>query len=477
MNYLFLSKFSAMKTKINILLLLLSLIMLTVACRQAAPEEGSTEVITYPRVQDWAKDAVVYEVNVRQYTPEGTFRAFIEHLPRLKAMGVDLLWFMPIHPISMTNRKQGLGSYYAASDYKAINPEFGTMEDFDAMVTAVHQLGMHMIIDWVPNHTGWDHVWIKAHPDWYTQDSLGNIVDPINPETGESWGWTDVADLNYDNQDMRLEMISDMLFWVDQHKVDGFRCDVAHGVPNDFWEQCRDSIYKRQALFMLAESEIPANRNNGMFVMTYAWAFHHLMNDIAQGHRHVNSIDTMLAESRVRFQKGYGMYFTSNHDENTWAGTEFERMGEAAEVMSVLSFTIDGMPLIYSGQEEPLRKRLRFFEKDTIPFSTFAIAPMYQKLTALRHQMSCLETHVEGNTAAVRINVSEDVYAFERGNDMDKIVVILNLSPKPQETTLTSSYEGLYNLFDQDGPEAIPAGQAIALDPWDYKVYTNKPIQ
>ena len=467
-----------MKTKIPFLLLVSALFVLFCSCRQSAPADTvASEPITYPRVQEWAEDAVIYEVNIRQYTPEGTFRAFMEHLPRLKTLGVDLLWFMPIHPISETNRKQGLGSYYAASDYKAINPEFGTMEDFDALVDAVHRLGMHMIIDWVPNHTGWDHVWIKAHPEWYTQDSLGNIVDPINPETGESWGWTDVADLNYDNQDMRLEMISDMLFWVDKHKIDGFRCDVAHGVPNDFWVQCRDSIYKRQALFMLAESEIPENRNNGTFVMTYAWEFHHLMNDIAQGKRQVNAIDTMLAQSRERFHKGYGMYFTSNHDENTWSGTEFERMGDASEVMAVLSFTIDGMPLIYSGQEEPLRKRLRFFEKDTIPFKTFSNAPMYQKLTALKHQMTCLQTKVEGNTVAERINVSEDVYAFERGNGMDKIVVLLNLSSKPQETTLTKGYEGLYNLFDQDGPESLPSGQAIALDPWDYKVYTNKPIQ
>ncbi|MCB0655267.1 MAG: alpha-glucosidase C-terminal domain-containing protein [Saprospiraceae bacterium] len=466
-------------SKCHSFLLLSCFLVFLGACKQNPLTEatGIDQTISYPRVPDWAEKAVIYEVNMRQYTPEGTFRAFMHHLPRLKEMGVDILWLMPIHPISIKNRKEGLGSYYSVADYKGINPEFGEMADFDAMVAEVHRLGMHVIIDWVPNHTGWDHVWIAEHPDWYTQDSLGNIIDPINPETGESWGWTDVADLNYDNPDMRLEMISDMLFWINKHAVDGFRCDASHSVPLDFWVQCRDSIYKHQPLFMLAESARPEERNNGTFVMTYAWPFHHMMNEIAQGHRSINAIDTLLAQSREEFTQGYGMYFTSNHDENTWAGTEFERMGDAAKMMAVLSFTIDGMPLIYSGQEEPLLKRLRFFEKDTIPFGQFENEDFYQRLIAMKHQMSPLRTLVVGNSIADHINQSASVYAFERSADGEKIIVLLNGSAQAAEAVLDRSYEGVYDLFNSTDPVRLEAGKAIPLEPWGYKIFTSKPIQ
>ncbi|MBP6569715.1 MAG: alpha-amylase, partial [Saprospiraceae bacterium] len=229
---------------------------------------------------EWAKNANIYEVNIRQYTPEGTFNAFKKHLPRLKKMGVDILWFMPIYPISETKKKGSLGSYYAVSDFRNTNPKFGSLSDFKAIIEEAHTLGMKVILDWVPNHTGWDHVWIKNHPDYYTKDAAGNITDPLN-EHGQSMGWNDVADLNYDNDHMRNEMVSDMIFWLKEYQIDGFRHDMALLVPLDFWQK---TIVKLRAvkhdLFMLAESEIHDHLNQDCFHAIYGWSLHHTLNAI-----------------------------------------------------------------------------------------------------------------------------------------------------------------------------------------------------
>ena len=342
----------------KILLFLIALLFLS-NCQQKTADTSSPkpEKITVP---DWAKSANLYEVNVRQYTEEGTFEAFATHLPRLKDMGVEILWFMPIHPISEEKRKGSLGSYYAVSDFRGINPAFGDKESFQATVDQAHKLGMKVIIDWVPHHTGWDHVWISEHPEYFSQDADGNIIDPINEATGEPWGWTDVAELKLDNPDMRKSIISDMAYWITEFNIDGFRVDHAHGVPDDYWDEVSLALAALdRPIFMLAEGEEPWLRNDENFVMTYAWQFHHLMNAIARGEEDVHAIDTLLAMDDARYSYGYHTYFTSNHDENSWAGTVMERMGDAHKALAVLSATIDGMPLIYSGQEEPLRKRAR----------------------------------------------------------------------------------------------------------------------
>lgn len=484
--------------------LLFSLVFQLTSCKQTPSVKTDSAPATSwekPRVPDWHKNANIYEVNLRQYTQEGTFAAFQKELPRLKEMGVDILWFMPIHEISKKNRKGTLGSPYAVSDYKGVNPDFGSMEDFDNLLQAIHQQGMYCIIDWVPNHTGWDHIWIAQHPDWYTKDAEGNITDPINEASGEPWGWTDVADLNYEIPEMRLAMIDAMRFWVNKG-VDGFRVDVAHGVPLDFWDQCMDSLYQIEPLFMLAESAIPDRRNSGNFVMDYGWEMHHLLNEIAktQGvdkgstqqlvagnlvegegkrssiHKTALDIDALLAKNDQRYEVGYKMHFTSNHDENAWAGTELERMGPGHKAFAVLVATFDGMPLIYSGQESAMDKQLDFFEKDVIEWGDYEYADFYTALLDLKHDNQALWNGEHGGEL-IKIPTGKDeaVYAFVREKNGDKVVVIINLSKENQGITLQGdSYLGTYTEVFSDENITLEMESSMMLKPWDYRVYTNK---
>ena len=421
----------------------------------------------------WASNSNIYEVNVRQYTPEGTFSAFAKHLPRLKNMGVDILWFMPIFPISETKKKGTLGSYYAVTDFKATNPEFGSKGDFQNVITQAHQLGMKVILDWVPNHTGWDHVWIKSNPEFYTQDSDGNIIDPVDPGTGKSWGWTDVADLNFDNNDMRKEMISDMLYWVNNHKIDGFRMDVAHNVPNDFWEDATSQLYAaNDSIFMLAESETIDHLNKGYFHAIYGWGMHHLLNDIAKGKRNASAIDSLLSSKKGAITQGMYMNFITNHDENSWAGTIEERMGEGGDAFAVLAATFDGIPLVYSGQEEPLSKRLEFFEKDDIGFKKYEKNKLFKTLLTLKKRNKALGNG-SYSSPIIKVGDSDHIYAFMKEKDGDKVAVMVNLSNEKQQIRLSKAVTGLTNLFDGRKVEMGP-GTIKSLDPWEYWVASNR---
>ena len=265
-------------------------ILLLAACRSATPG-GSVAVATTatPTVAPWMRDAVIYEVNVRQFTPEGTFAALQRHLPRLDSLGVDILWLMPVQPIGVKNRKGGLGSYYSIANYTQVNPEFGTPAEFRAFVDAAHRQGMRVILDWVANHTAWDHPWITAHPDWYTRRPDGTISFPRDAE-GRETDWTDVADLNFDSAEIQRAMLREMRWWVDSMNVDGFRCDVAWGVPMDFWVDAkRELTAAKPDIFMLAESEGP--QYHAAFHATYAWEFHHLLNEVAKGTKGMAELD------------------------------------------------------------------------------------------------------------------------------------------------------------------------------------------
>ncbi|WP_367390639.1 alpha-amylase family glycosyl hydrolase [Lewinella sp. LCG006] len=471
------------------------------SCKETEKTEDATVVeevaVEMPRLPDWQKNATIYEVNLRHYTPEGTFNAFASHLPRLKEMGVDILWLMPIHPVSVARRKGGLGSPYAVADYLDVNPDFGTMDDFKALLKAIHDQGMYCIIDWVPNHTGWDNPWITAHPDWYTQDAEGNIVDPINPETGESWGWTDVADLNYDNPEMRRAMIDAMAFWVKDIGIDGFRVDVAHGVPLDFWEECNSELYQIKPLFMLAESAIPDRRNSGGFVMDYGWEMHHLLNEIAKyqgANRSENKqlvqgnlvdtehqqmepktaldIDAILAQNKEDYHQGYFMQFTSNHDENAWAGTEFQRMGDGHLAFAVLTATFDGMPLLYTGMESAVDKQYEFFEKDEIEWGNYVYADFYHKLFDLKHRNEALwNGEAGGELVKIPTGNDENIYAFTREKNGDKVVVIINLSAQEQALKLTGdNFEGTYADLFSGEETTLTQNWATKMAPWSYHV-------
>jgi len=388
----------------------------------------------------WSRSATIYEVNVRQYTPQGTFAALEQHLPRLKRMGVDILWLMPIQPIGVKNRKGGLGSPYSISDYTAVNPEYGSEADVKRFVDAAHRQGMRVVLDWVANHTAHDHRWVTAHPDWYVHRADGTISNARDNE-GRETDWTDVAELDYDKPAMRAAMIADMRWWLDRIGLDGFRCDVAGGVPAEFWVTARRELQaSKPDLFLLAEAESP--QMHTAFHATYGWELHHMLNQIAQGKQPTSALDAYFARQDSAYGPGpYRMYFTSNHDENSWNGTEFERMGANHLASFVLAATVQGsFPLVYTGQEVSMRKRLRFFEKDTVDWSGPSLAPFYGAMFDLKHRNPALANGPWGAPQArLRTDGGDRVYAFTRTRGANTVLVAVNFGDAPAHL----SYQGL----------------------------------
>ncbi len=414
---------------------------------------------------EWVYNAVIYEVNTRQFTPEGTFDAFAEHLPRLKELGVDILWFMPIQTIGEKDRKGTLGSYYSIKDYTEVNSEFGTLEDFKSVVKQAQDLGMKVILDWVGNHTARDAKWVESNPDWYKRDSLGNIT--------VMYDWTDIGPVDYEKPEMRAAMIQDMMFWIREANIDGFRCDVAGEVPTDFWETAVDSLKSlKPDIFMLAEAEKP-ELNESVFDAYYAWDFHHKMNMVAQGKENVDSLRLSLQRMNTRFApQAIPMYFTSNHDENSWNGTEFERMGDATEAFAVLSYMLPGMPLIYNGQEVGFNKRLEFFEKDSITWNDAGnFTQFYQSLNALKKSnKALLAQEKEGEMKEISNDNPSQVFSFRRVNDGNEIVAVFNLSKEMMSVNFDEEIpgNGFVSFPDSAATNAI---KQIDLKPWEYKVF------
>ena len=424
--------------------------------------------VSYVKHPEWSKNANIYEVNIRQYTKEGTFRAFEKHLPRLKEMGVDILWLMPIFPISEKNRKGTLGSYYAVKDYKAVNPEFGTMDDLKNLIKEAHSMGFKVILDWVANHTGWDNPWIFNHPDWYTKDSTGKMISPFD--------WTDVADLNYENRELWKAMTGALEFWVKEADVDGYRCDVAGMVPTEFWDQAREKLDKIKPVFMLAEAEQP-DLHIHAFDMTYAWELHHILNQIAKGEADANTIEAYFKKQDTTFpHNAYRMNFITNHDENSWNGTVKERMGKGAKAFAVLTYTLPGMPLIYSGQEVGLDRRLKFFDKDEIEWDfTSPLIGFYTTLNNLKTGNQSL-WNGEYGAGLKRVNTSDDnsVFAFVREKNGNKVFTIVNLSDKKVDIKLKGDYfAGEYSDVFGSGKKVFEKEAKVALGPWEYKVYIH----
>ena len=475
--------------KISILLLGL----ITLASCKNEPEQQVAEVqeelAIEPVTNEAMESAVIYEANIRQYSPEGTFDAFTKDIPQLKDLGVKVIWLMPIYPISevrrkATNdlsiediedpeeRKKYLGSYYAIADYTEVNPEFGNKEDLDELVEAAHENGMYVILDWVANHTGWDHPWLEEHPEFYTQNEQGEPVDPLNPATGESWGWTDVADLNYDNKELWDAMTAEMEYWLEEHDIDGFRADVAGEVPTEFWEQAVPKLKEIKPVFMLAESEDKDLFYNA-FDMGYNWEGHHIKNQIAQGKATVEAWDEYMKKIDTTYQgDDYLMNFVTNHDENSWNGTVRERMGEASQAMVALTYTIPGMPLIYSGQEYDMDKRLRFFEKDTIPKTKGTMWPLLEKLGQLKRATPALDG-AKNAADYNRLTTSADkqVLAFERTKNGEKVIYVANLSDKPVDFKLElgedlTPYLGKVDFNIQEDDQ-------YHFAPWEYVILAD----
>ncbi len=466
-----------MKIKIFYFLIVSSLLL---AC-QPKPNlkarkggEGEGASATEKTAPEWFKTAVIYEVNLRQMTTEGTIKAFQTHLPRLKEMGVDVVWLMPIYPISVAKRKGKMGSPYAVQDYKAVNPDLGTMADLDSLVKAVHANNMKIILDYVPNHTGWDHIWMKEHQDWYNRAS-DTICHPRDNE-GKPTDWYDVADLNYDNQEMRKEMLDCMQFWVKEHDIDGYRMDVAGFVPNDFWEEVRPRLQAIKPVFMLSEWEDVPQHFESCFEVNYGWAFHKLLNGIAQGTKLPSDLDKHYADVKAKFpSNATQLLFITNHDENTWNGTEFKRMGKAVNAMAALTFTFEGLPLIYTGQELENKKQLAFFEKDALDYSklNYDHSLFYRNLIALKHRNQALWNGVNGG-GIQKLNVENDnnqIYAFFREKNDDKVVCLFNLSAKAAKTKLIGAgAEGAYNDIYTNQPYKITQNMPLELAPWQFLI-------
>ena len=405
----------------------------------------------------WANTASIYEVNIRQYTAEGTFKAFEKHLPRIKDMGIDIVWLMPITPISQVHKKGSLGSYYACSSYTKINPEFGTEADFKDLVDAAHTLGMKVIMDWVANHTGSQHEWMQEHPNWFAQDASGVF--------SERNGWEDVVDLNFDNSLMRIALIDAMEFWVRQFNIDGFRCDMAHLVPLDFWIAARTKLQDSKILYWLAECEDIAYHQ--VFDTSYAWSWMHASQKLGKGEDGLHEVYTILHQY-AQYPKGASkLFFTSNHDENSWNGTEYEKYGKAAKAWAVFTLTWNGQPLIYSGQELPNHKRLAFFDKDQLHWTSEKplLHDFYKTLLTARRQFPVL-------AAGSIFNLPTDnaVMAYFKQDQGQTALVILNFSAERQQVHVkheaftgkfTNLFSGLSFEFNADSQFELMPGEFI----------------
>ncbi len=418
----------------------------------------------------WSSQSNIYEVNLRQYSSSGSIKDFEKHLPRLKQMGVDILWFMPITPIGKEGRKmteKELGSYYAVMDYKAVNPEFGTMADWKELVKHAHKMGFKVITDWVANHSAVDNHWMKTHPAFYVHDASGNTVSPYD--------WTDVKKLDYSNHELRDSMTDAMMYWVKESDIDGFRCDVAEDVPADFWKDCIATLRKKKYVFMLAEGE-KANLHEAGFDATYAWDLMRDMGFLYSGKHNLQQFDSALNYTIAKFPaSAYRMYFTTNHDENSWNGTEFEKYGDAYKAFAVLAQTMyQSIPLIYSGQEIPNKKRLKFFVKDPIEWpKKLAMESFYSTLLHLRKNNSALAAEASYKRMATSKDAA--VFAYQRQNGAYKVIVILNLSTQSQKFTINDA--GIngrpMNVFAGE-KEVLNTKHEFSVEPWGYIVYEYK---
>lgn len=438
--------------------------ILLIASIQPASAYNSNSVLPA-----WANSATIYEVNIRQYTEAGTFKAFEANLPRLQKLGVKILWLMPIQPISELNRKGSLGSPYSVANYKGINPEFGTDSDFQALVKKAHLLGFKIILDWVANHSGWDNPW-TANKSWYHTDSAGNIVPPNND-------WTDVAWLNYQNQDMRRAMIEAMSYWVKTFDIDGFRADVAGGVPTNFWKEANTQLQAIKPLFMLAEDQSSSSLLDDAFIANYNWELKDLLNATATGQRDRRDFDALAKnQSFIYPTRSFPMNFITNHDENSWSGTEFDRLGAAVPAMAALTFTYPGIPLIYSGQEVGNTKRLAFFEKDLIQGITVsnATTAFYTKLVSLKTKNPALWNNSKAKLDSLAGD-NNSVISYSRVAGTSRVITVINASDKPQSVKLTiGELANTYYLFSTGKSRKLAATVTLTLKPWQYEIYSSK---
>jgi len=430
---------------------------------------------------EWVRSAVLYQCNVRQFSPSGDFSGLRAQLPRLRDLGIDVLWLMPIHPIGLERRKlspNDAGSPYSVRDYLAVNPDYGTLSDFKKLVQEAHSLGLKVMLDWVPNHTSWDSEWKREHPEYFTSYN-GDFTVPLNEHGAPIEDWSDVCDLDYSNPATRQAMIAAMQYWLKTADIDGFRVDMAGLVPNDFWTEVRPALDSIKTVLMLAEWQDNPEHFYSCFNVNYGWKWKDVTRGIAQGKQNARSLDTLLLHLNDFYPEGYAqLYFTQNHDENSWHGTEAELYGDAADAFNVLAFTWQGMPMIFNGQEDGLSQRLAFFQKDPIRWKNMAKTPFFRKLCDLRHNNPAVWSGIHGGKVEkIETDRNEQVYAFSREKNGGRMVVVLNLSKKPCAVTLRPSeavISGAYLSVFEASTVQLTKDMQLNLKPWEYLVLTNK---
>ncbi|MDD5766175.1 MAG: alpha-amylase family glycosyl hydrolase [Candidatus Marinimicrobia bacterium] len=380
-------------------------------------EHSKQEAITVP---EWVKDAVIYELYVRTYSSEGTFDAVTTDIPRLQKLGISCIWLMPIFPVGETNRKGTLGSPYAIRNFTAVNPEFGTESDFGELIQAAHQAGIRVILDIACNHSAWDNPWLSEHPDWYTQDSSGEIISPNED-------WTDVADLNYDNDGLRKAMIEALESWVKNFNIDGYRMDVAEMVPNDFWEEALPRLQKiKPDILMLAEGDQPGLHSSA-FHLTYAWNTRHILHKILVTGSLATDLFKDLEKEYYRYPKNsVRMRFTENHDEPRSAAFFGKQQ---ARVAAAIVFTLPGVPMIYNGQEIGESIVPSLFEKSGINWrrGDSATENLFSDLIALRRSSISLR---RGSFSPLINSLPEKIVSFMRFTEAETMLIVVNMSPE-----------------------------------------------
>ncbi|KQT18153.1 alpha-amlyase [Chryseobacterium sp. Leaf404] len=440
------------------------------------PKQTSYQPKNYVEITapDWVKNAVLYEVNIRQFSEQGNFREVEKQLGRLKKMGIDIIWLMPVHPIGVVNRKGSLGSYYSVKDYYGVNPEFGNEEDFKSLIKAIHQQGMYVILDWVANHTSWDNPLVDEHPDWYRKS---------RKNTFQSTRWRDYDDIiefDYQNAALREYMTEALKYWVQEFDIDGYRCDIASFVPIDFWENARTELDAIKPVFMLAEAE-DKDLHKRAFDATYNWTLWNILHQISREETNVKTLaEAYLAEHVSIFPKeGIRMNFVDNHDKNSWEGDQYSNFGDALKAVSVFTAMMDGIPLIYSGQEAGLNRSLEFFEKDPIEWKSHENEDLYKTLFTLKHQNQALWNGPHGGEMVRIMNDKmEQVMSFVREKNGDKVLVFINFSRDPALVQFDTSFDiSVYTNLFTGKLHSITGTFILEMAPWDYLILHNTGLQ
>jgi glycosidase len=453
-------------------LLLFGLLSGSILAATAAPAK-ETSHMPKPYVQvrhpEWSRDAVIYQVNTRQFTPQGTFAAAEQELPRLRGLGVDILWLMPVQEIGRENRKGSLGSPYSIRDYYSVNTEYGDLASLKRFVEAAHEQGMYVILDWVANHTAWDHPLREQRPEWYSRDAEGRFHPP-------TWtDWTDVIQLDWSQPGLWRYMAEAMKWWVREVGMDGFRCDVAGFVPVQFWDELRAELDAIRPVFMLAEWE-QRDLHARAFDMSYAWSWYETVHAIAQGRSDAGALGIFHYTDENSWPRdAMRMLFVSNHDKNAWEGTQFEAFGPALDNAIALSVVSRGMPLLYNGQEAGNTKRLAFFERDPIGWREHPVGELYRRLFALKKANPALWNGRWGaDMVQVKNSAPRSVFSFLRAQDGNTVFAAFNFSAQPQQVTFAGSlHTGRYVDFASGELVELAADASLELPAWSYRILTR----